>query len=145
MMAPIEMQDLPPNNSLWAEGFKQSGKRKEFDNSYDVAIIGGGFSGLWSAYHLLKLDPKLSIVIFEAKSIGYGASGRNGAGFHQIIRSIEKHLKSAMAVMPLTIFSKSFQMPLMRSVRLQNRLRPRQVLLSQERSHLLEIRRRRDD
>jgi glycine/D-amino acid oxidase-like deaminating enzyme len=77
-MAPIEMQDLPPNNSLWAEGFKQSGKRKEFDSSYDVAIIGGGFSGLWSAYHLLKLDPKFSIVIFEAKSIGYGASGRNG-------------------------------------------------------------------
>ena len=78
MMAPTETQDLPPNNSLWAEGFKQSAKRKEFDNSYDVAIIGGGFSGLWSAYHLLKLDPKLSIVIFEAKSIGYGASGRNG-------------------------------------------------------------------
>ena len=72
------MQDLPPNNSLWADGFKQSGKRKEFDSAYDVAIIGGGFSGLWSAYHLLKLDPKLSIVIFEAKSIGYGASGRNG-------------------------------------------------------------------
>ena len=72
------MQDLPPNNSLWADGFKQSGKRKEFNNSYDVAIIGGGFSGLWSAYHLLKLNPKLSIVIFEAKSIGYGASGRNG-------------------------------------------------------------------
>ena len=78
MMAHIEMQDLPPNNSLWADGFKQSGKRKEFNNSYDVAIIGGGFSGLWSAYHLLKLNPKLSIVIFEAKSIGYGASGRNG-------------------------------------------------------------------
>ena len=75
-MAPTETQDLPPNNSLWAEGFKQSGKRKEFNNSYDVAIIGGGFSGLWSAYHLLKLDPKLSIVIFEAKSTGYGASGR---------------------------------------------------------------------
>ena len=78
MMAPIEMQDLPPNNSLWADGYKQSGKKKEFNNSYDVAIIGGGFSGLWSAYHLLELDPKLSIVIFEAKSIGYGASGRNG-------------------------------------------------------------------
>ena len=72
------MQDLPPNNSLWADGFKQSGKRNEFNNSYDVAIIGGGFSGLWSAYHLLKLDSKLSIVIFEAKSTGYGASGRNG-------------------------------------------------------------------
>ena len=72
------MQDLPPNNSLWADGYKQSGKQAELSNSYDVAIIGGGFSGLWSAYHLLELDPKLSIVIFEAKSLGYGASGRNG-------------------------------------------------------------------
>ncbi|MEY2732734.1 MAG: hypothetical protein RLZZ523_605, partial [Actinomycetota bacterium] len=49
-----------------------------FSDSYDVAIIGGGFSGLWSAYHLKKLNPNLSIVIFEARHCGFGASGRNG-------------------------------------------------------------------
>ena len=67
------------------------------------------------------------------------------AGFHQIIRSIEKLLKNAMVVMPPTIFSKSLEMLLMRLARYQERLLLRQVLLSQERSHLLEIRRKRDD
>jgi glycine/D-amino acid oxidase-like deaminating enzyme len=47
-------------------------------NSFDVAIIGGGFSGLWSAYHLKQLQPSLKIAIFEQKYVGYGASGRNG-------------------------------------------------------------------
>ena len=44
----------------------------------DVAIVGGGYTGLWSAYHLLSLDPSLKIVISEAERIGFGASGRNG-------------------------------------------------------------------
>jgi glycine/D-amino acid oxidase-like deaminating enzyme len=65
------------NKSLWANSssflFKQN-----LQESYDIAIIGGGFSGLWSVFHLNKLDPSLKIAIFEAKSLGYGASGRNG-------------------------------------------------------------------
>ena len=44
----------------------------------DIAIVGGGFTGLWSAYHLKQLDPSLRIVILEAERIGFGASGRNG-------------------------------------------------------------------
>jgi len=47
-------------------------------SEYDVCIIGGGFSGLWSAHHLLALDPTLRIAIFEAYEFGFGASGRNG-------------------------------------------------------------------
>ncbi|MBP6345454.1 MAG: FAD-dependent oxidoreductase [Neisseriaceae bacterium] len=45
---------------------------------FDVAIIGGGFTGLWLAYYLKKAQPQLSIALFEAKQIAYGASGRNG-------------------------------------------------------------------
>lgn len=44
----------------------------------DVAIIGGGFSGLWTAHHLLEQEPNLRIAIFEAEDLGFGASGRNG-------------------------------------------------------------------
>ncbi|GAL24721.1 gamma-glutamyl-putrescine oxidase [Vibrio variabilis] len=44
----------------------------------DIAVIGGGYSGLSSAWHLAKANPTLNIVIFEAKQVGSGASGRNG-------------------------------------------------------------------
>jgi glycine/D-amino acid oxidase-like deaminating enzyme len=77
-MAHTAKLDSKPNNSLWADNLTQSVTEFTLDNSYDVAIIGGGFSGLWSAFHLKKLDPKLSIAIFEAQRCGYGASGRNG-------------------------------------------------------------------
>lgn len=43
-----------------------------------MAIVGGGFSGLWTAYYLSKLDPTLRIQIIEKHFCGYGASGRNG-------------------------------------------------------------------
>lgn len=44
----------------------------------DVAIIGAGYTGLWTAYHLLERDPSLSIAIIEQRVVGYGASSRNG-------------------------------------------------------------------
>ena len=45
----------------------------------DVAILGAGFSGLWTAYYLLQHDPTLKIAIVERDIVGFGASGRNGA------------------------------------------------------------------
>ena len=48
------------------------------DTSVDIAIIGAGYTGLWSAFHLIKQNPGLSIAIFERDSVGFGASGRNG-------------------------------------------------------------------
>jgi glycine/D-amino acid oxidase-like deaminating enzyme len=44
----------------------------------DVAVIGGGFTGLAAAAWLRRLDPKLSVAVFEAGRIGHGASGRTG-------------------------------------------------------------------
>ncbi|MFM2069922.1 MAG: hypothetical protein RLZZ623_185 [Actinomycetota bacterium] len=44
----------------------------------DVAIIGAGYTGLWTAYYLRRRDPTLRIAIVEAEFAGYGASGRNG-------------------------------------------------------------------
>jgi glycine/D-amino acid oxidase-like deaminating enzyme len=48
------------------------------DMSVDVAIVGAGLTGLWTAYYLLRLDPGLRIVVLEKHIAGYGASGRNG-------------------------------------------------------------------
>ncbi len=46
--------------------------------SYDVAIVGAGLTGLWTAYYLRRADPSLRIVVLEAEVAGFGASGRNG-------------------------------------------------------------------
>jgi glycine/D-amino acid oxidase-like deaminating enzyme len=48
------------------------------DASVDVAIVGAGFTGLWTAYYLAKADPTLRIIVLEKEIAGYGASGRNG-------------------------------------------------------------------
>ena len=44
----------------------------------DVAIVGAGYTGLWTAYYLKRADPGLRIAIIEAEVAGFGASGRNG-------------------------------------------------------------------
>jgi glycine/D-amino acid oxidase-like deaminating enzyme len=44
----------------------------------DVAIVGAGYTGLWTAYYLRRADPTLRIAIVEAEVAGFGASGRNG-------------------------------------------------------------------
>jgi hypothetical protein len=45
------------------------------DADADVAIVGAGFSGLWTAYYLKKLRPALRVAVLEAEVAGYGASG----------------------------------------------------------------------
>ncbi|WP_095194232.1 FAD-binding oxidoreductase [Pseudomonas sp. Irchel 3A7] len=50
----------------------------EQDLDIDVAIIGAGYTGLWTAYYLKRQAPDLSIAIIEAQTAGFGASGRNG-------------------------------------------------------------------
>ncbi|MGZ4508340.1 MAG: NAD(P)/FAD-dependent oxidoreductase [Blastococcus sp.] len=44
----------------------------------DVAIVGAGYTGLWTAYYLAKADPSLRIAVLERDVVGFGASGRNG-------------------------------------------------------------------
>ena len=44
----------------------------------DVAIVGGGFTGMWTAWHLSKAEPDLRIALVESHRIGCGPSGRNG-------------------------------------------------------------------
>ncbi|QKW14675.1 FAD-binding oxidoreductase [Verrucosispora sp. NA02020] len=48
------------------------------DTSADVAIVGAGYTGLWTAYYLSVHRPELSVVVVDAGRAGFGASGRNG-------------------------------------------------------------------
>jgi glycine/D-amino acid oxidase-like deaminating enzyme len=41
-------------------------------------VVGAGLTGLWTAYYLLRDDPDLDVVVLEAETAGFGASGRNG-------------------------------------------------------------------
>lgn len=48
------------------------------DIDVDVAIVGAGYTGLWTAYYLIRAQPDLRIAIIEKEIAGFGASGRNG-------------------------------------------------------------------
>jgi glycine/D-amino acid oxidase-like deaminating enzyme len=48
------------------------------DLDVDVAIVGAGYTGLWTAYDLKNVDPALRIAVLEREIAGFGASGRNG-------------------------------------------------------------------
>jgi glycine/D-amino acid oxidase-like deaminating enzyme len=58
----------------------------------DVALIGGGFTSLWTAYLLLKESPGLDVVLLESSAIGYGASGRNGGFAMTLVHRTLSHL-----------------------------------------------------
>jgi glycine/D-amino acid oxidase-like deaminating enzyme len=58
------------------------------DLKVDIAIIGGGFTGLSTAYNLRKEAPGLSVAVLEAEVVGFGASGRNG-GFSMTLFGLE--------------------------------------------------------
>lgn len=68
----------------------------------DIAILGAGFSGLWTAWYLLDRNPDLKIVILEREIAGFGASGRNGgwctSGFPTSLGRIEEKYGKAQAV-----------------------------------------------
>jgi glycine/D-amino acid oxidase-like deaminating enzyme len=50
----------------------------EGDASADVVIVGGGYLGMWTAWHLLELEPDADVLLLEAETCGHGPSGRNG-------------------------------------------------------------------
>jgi len=62
----------------------------DLQRPWDVVIVGGGFSGLWTAHHLKEWEPTLRIAILEKNLVGSGASGRNG-GWVSALYPIEDH------------------------------------------------------
>jgi glycine/D-amino acid oxidase-like deaminating enzyme len=66
--------------SYWLDASPAGPRRPPLrgDSASDVAIVGAGFTGLWTAIALTETDPSLRVVVLEAASVGFGASGRNG-------------------------------------------------------------------
>lgn len=66
--------------SVWLDSLGDEPERASIDGRHDVdvAIVGGGYSALWTAYYLTREKPALRVAVLEAERIGFGASGRNG-------------------------------------------------------------------
>ncbi|MSO38151.1 MAG: FAD-dependent oxidoreductase [Acidimicrobiia bacterium] len=80
-MDDLENEQRYRSRSLWLNTLPGSlSPRASLDTNLDVdvAIIGAGYTGLWTAYELAKQDPTLRIAVLEAEIAGFGASGRNG-------------------------------------------------------------------
>lgn len=78
---PTDDQKRYRDRSLWLDGALEGLSPRpplDGDREVDVAIVGAGFTGLWTAYALTQRSPGVRIAVVEAEIAGYGASGRNG-------------------------------------------------------------------
>lgn len=73
---------VQPPASFWLESLpvEPLAPPLEGEQRFDVAVIGGGFAGMSTAFYLRRKDPSLRVAVLEEEYTGYGASGRN-AGF----------------------------------------------------------------
>src|SRR5260370_6095061 len=83
--------------SFWLSGRRyEPGPRLAGDEAADVATVGAGFTGLWTAIHLKEADPARDIVVLEQEVAAYGASGGNGGfamtlvgrSLHDLVRKV---------------------------------------------------------
>ena len=80
------------------------------DASFDVAIVGGGYTGLWTAYYLAGADPSLKIAVIEKEICGFGASGRNGGWCSALFagsreRTVKQHGRDAAIALQRAMFT----------------------------------------
>jgi len=79
-----------PPASLWLDTLPENDLRRRRPpltgpTEADVAIVGAGYTGLWTAYYLARRDPSLRIVVLEREFAGFGASGRNGGWLSNLL------------------------------------------------------------
>ncbi len=89
----IDRLSLYEETSFWARSYGEYHPSPPLagDLSVDVAIIGGGFTGLSTAIELKRDNPGATVAVLEAAVVGYGASGRNG-GFNMKLFGLEPEL-----------------------------------------------------
>jgi glycine/D-amino acid oxidase-like deaminating enzyme len=80
----LQPVNQPRSQSLWLdeaiarEPGAESAPPLMGEHRADICIVGGGYTGLWTALRIKELDPSVSVTIVEARFCGSGASGRNG-------------------------------------------------------------------
>ena len=100
-LAPAVMPEkmvFETNRSHWAKALPPANSALATDLIADVVVIGGGFTGLSTAYYIRKKSPSKKVVLLEAKNCGNGASGRNGAMVLNLTADRYMQLSSAPAL-----------------------------------------------
>jgi len=87
-----------PNHSYWARSQPPQNPPLANDIAVDVAVLGGGFTGLSAAYYIRSISPHKRVVVLEAKGCGNGASGRNGAMVLTMTADRYMHFSSTPAI-----------------------------------------------
>jgi glycine/D-amino acid oxidase-like deaminating enzyme len=84
------------NISFWVDSVGEPQRRPGLPGSceVDVAIVGAGMTGLWSAYYLKKARPDWEIVVLEKEFAGFGASGRNGGWLSGKSMGLARHYEA---------------------------------------------------
>ncbi|MFC1690139.1 NAD(P)/FAD-dependent oxidoreductase [Pseudomonadota bacterium] len=83
------------NLSYWHDSIPGSLRPRQYlsaDSETEIAIVGAGYTGLWTAYYLKQANPGLDITILEAEIAGFGASGRNGGWCSAYLSGIDQWL-----------------------------------------------------
>jgi gamma-glutamylputrescine oxidase len=85
------LDGIDENRSFWISGKAPYEARPPLaeDVTCDVAIIGGGFTGISTAWHLSERVPEKSVVLLEARTLATGASGRNGGLMLNWVNGVE--------------------------------------------------------
>jgi len=82
----VVLDSYPLLTSYWGEGVASANKLVGAMDA-DVVVVGGGLAGLSSAYHLVRAQPDLRVMVVESQYVGYGASGRNFGSVPQLGRN----------------------------------------------------------
>ena len=86
-----------PVESLWYEaGHGEDAPTLSEDIDVDVAIVGAGYTGLWTAWYLATQAPDARIAIVESRTAGAGASGRNGGWCVAELAGLGTHLEQGL-------------------------------------------------
>src|SRR3954470_13843122 len=94
---------LPPATGWWIDEAGAPDPRPPLSGFQDAdyVVIGGGYLGMWSAWHLLEREPGADVLLLEAGRGGHGPSGRNGGfvnGYWDHVPQLAPRFGAAQAV-----------------------------------------------